>query len=432
MRLILAVWLACLALVSAVSAQHNCNCKGPCDSGCMCGCNSPENSPPAGGPDSFGGSQNVTLLANVTLGDMGVTQSGVLGNDCWGWTHPASGREFVIFGLTNSTKFFEVSDPKAPLYLGTLPGAGGNEAWRDMKVFRNYAYIVADGSSNSSHGVQVFNLTRLLNVTNAPQTFTADAHYTGLGRAHNIALNGRSGFAYVVGSPSLNSSGGLIMLDLKQGVMPVLAGVFAEDGYTHDTQVVGYTGPDTQAPQGYPNGYRGREIAFSSNEDTLTIVDVTNKANPVMVSRTPYAGSRYSHQGWLTPDQKYFLMDDELDELQAGPFPTRTRIWNVQNLDAPVYIGHHSGTETTIDHNQYIKGQYAYQANYTSGLRILKLVNPAAGTLREDGFFDTYGQSNSLDFNGAWSCYPFFNSGVIVVSDRQNGMFLLQFNPPAN
>jgi choice-of-anchor B domain-containing protein len=389
----------------------------------MCGCNAPENSPPAGGPDSFGSSSNVQLLSNLTLAQLGVTGSGVLANDCWGWQ--ARRREFAIMGLTNATVFVEVTIPQSPVFLGTLPGAGGNEAWRDIKVYRNRAYIVADGSSNSSHGVQVFDLARLLNVANAPVTFTENARYTGLGRAHNIAINEATGFAYVIGSPSLSSSGGPIMLDLKQGVMPVFAGVFAADGYTHDCQVVTYTGPDTQAPGG--GSYQGREIAFCCNEDTLTIVDVTNKQAPVQVARKPYQESRYSHQGWLTPDQKYFLMDDELDESQLGPFPTRTHVWDVQNLDNPVYVGFHSGTETTIDHNQYIRDNFAFQANYTSGLRILQLKDPPNLTIQEAGYFDTYGANNALSYNGAWSCYPYFRSRNILVSDRQNGLFVVKF-----
>jgi choice-of-anchor B domain-containing protein len=431
MRWMALVFLAVLCLAGPVVGQHSCNCAGPCDSGCMCGCNSPENSPAAGGQNSYGGSRNIKLYAHLPLSSMGVTTAGVLANDCWGWNLPGTSREFAIVGLTNGTAFVEITNPENPVYLGTLPGAGGNEAWRDMKVLKNWLYVVADGSSNSSHGVQVFDLTRLTQISNPPAVLQADARFTGLGRAHNIAINEQTGFAYVVGSPSLSSAGGLIMLDLKKGKMPVLSGVYAGDGYTHDTQVVLYDGPD-ESRNGTAQTYVGREIAFSSNEDTLTIVDVTNKAAPILISRTPYAGSRYSHQGWLTPDHRYFLMDDELDELQAGPFPTRTRVWDLKNLDAPVYLGHHSGTEKTIDHNQYIKDDYTYQANYTSGLRILKIVNPATATLREDGFLDTYGQDDDMTFNGAWSCYPYFPSELIIVTDRQNGLFVLRFSPPPN
>ncbi len=423
MRILLGMMLWTLAITGNVWAQ--CGCGEECNSGCQCGCSDPDKYPPAA-PDSggHGNSSNVTLLSQLTLGEMGATGSSVLGNDCWGWTDRVTGREFAIFGLTNATAFVEITDPVNPVYIGSLPAAGTNATWRDMKVFQDRCYVVADGSGSNSHGVQVFNLKRLLRIGRSlPVTFSANARYTGLGRAHNIAINEGTGFAYVVGSSGHGSAGGLIMLDLKQGVLPVLAGVFSGDGYTHDVQVVEYAGPDP--------AYRKKEIAFCANEDTLTIVNVSNKTAPQLVSRSTYPVSRYSHQGWLSEDHRYFFMDDELDELQLGPFPTRTRIWDVSDLDNPVYVGHHSGTESTIDHNLYVKGNFIYQANYTSGLRILKIDNAATAQLHEVGYFDTYGADNDLTFNGAWSCYPFFKSGSIIVSDRQNGLYVVRFTPPA-
>lgn len=401
----------------------------------MCGCNAPENLPPASQPgEMVFDSWNVELLARLALADVGVTSDNVLGNDCWGWTHGPTGREFAIFCLTNGTAFVEITNPVNPVYLGTLPTAHGNQAWRDAKIYKDNVYIVADGSGNSQHGVQVFDMRRLLRVT-SPQTFAVNARYTGLGRAHNIAINEATGFAYVVGSPSLSSQGGLIMLDLKQGIMPVLAGVYSGDGYCHDVQVVLYHGADTNftgPPLGHPGNLLGREIAFCANEDTLTIVDVTNKQTPVLISRTPYPQHGYTHQGWLSEDHRFFFVDDELDETQNQPTSTRTHVWWLRSLTNPIYLGHVLGTENTIDHNQYVRGKYIFQANYTSGLRIRENVNPRLLELPEVGYFDTYPVDNALSFNGAWSVYPYFPSGNLIVSDRQNGLFVLRFHPPGN
>ena len=52
----------------------------------------------------------------------------------------------------------------------------------------------------------------------------------------------------------------------------------------------------------------------------------------------------------------------------------------------------------------------------------------ASATLSEVGFYDTYPADNNRSFNGAWSVYPFFESGSIVVNDRQNGLFVLRLN----
>ncbi len=411
-----------LGIPSLAMAQCGCG-DGDCSSSCICGCQDPENSPPALGRGNSGNSSNVTLLYQMPLADMMGGASNVRGNDCWGWTEIQSGREFAIMGMTHGTSFVEITTPTNPRLVGFLPSAGTNSTWRDIKVYNNRAYIVGDGSGNNTHGVQVFDLNRLLKTSRKPITFSVDARYTGLGRAHNIAINEDTGFAYVVGSPSLGSSGGLIVLDLKNGVMPTLHSVFSADGYTHDAQIVTYAGPDA--------AYVGKEIAFCSNEDTLTIVNVTKNGNPPsQISRIGYPAARYSHQGWLSEDHKTFYLNDELDELQLGPFRTRTHIWNVTDLDNPVYVGKFDGTESTIDHNLYVKGDYIFQANYTSGLRILKVNRFVKPSMAEVGFFDTYGPDNGTGFNGAWSCYPYFPSGNMIVSDIQGGLFILKFTPP--
>ena len=167
----------------------------------------------------------------------------------------------------------------------------------------------------------------------------------------------------------------------------------------------------------------------TSKEDTLTIVDVTNKAAPAMLSRTGYSGSRYTHQGWLTEDHAYFLLDDELDEANNPAVTnTRTYLWDVSNLDDPVLIGVHDSTTTATDHNQYVKGNYTYQSNYQAGLRILNITDIANGNLSEEAFFDIYPGSDSPGFNGSWSNYPFFDSGIVLVSGIEQGLFILRPN----
>ncbi|MFQ5349787.1 MAG: choice-of-anchor B family protein, partial [Thermoanaerobaculia bacterium] len=158
---------------------------------------------------------------------------------------------------------------------------------------------------------------------------------------------------------------------------------------------------------------------------TLTIVDVTDKELPVQISRTGYPGVGYTHQGWLTGNQRFFLGDDELDEAERG-HNTRTYVWDLKDLDAPRLTGSHDATTAAIDHNQYIRGRSVYQANYRAGLRVLELTNPGAGKLKERGFFDVYPADNHPGFNGSWSVYPYFASGVVVVSSIESGLFVLR------
>jgi choice-of-anchor B domain-containing protein len=352
---------------------------------------------------------NVDLLAQLPLSTIG----GGSGNDIWGWTDPQTGREYAIVGRTNGTAFVDITTPTNPTYLGNLPTATTNSSWRDIKVHANHAYIVSEAGS---HGLQVFNLTRLRNVANPPVSFTADARNTSFGNAHNIAINTDSGYAYVIGSNTC--SGGPRMFNLSNPTSPAFAGCVGGDGYTHDTQSVIYAGPHA--------AMRGREILFSSNEDTLTIVDVTDKSSPVQLSRTGYTGRGYTHQGWLTEDHRYFLLDDETDETSNG-HSTRTYVFDMSNLNNPVLRGHYPGPTAASDHNLYVKGDYAYESNYRAGLRIISLAGVAnPTTMTEVAYFDVYPESNSAGFAGAWSSYPYFASGTVIVNSIQRGLFVLR------
>ncbi|RZS34420.1 choice-of-anchor B domain-containing protein [Herbihabitans rhizosphaerae] len=355
--------------------------------------------------------KNIDLLSTMPLGQIG----GGNGNDIWGWVDPSTKREYAIVGRTNGTAFVDVTDAVAPKYLGNLPSHGGTSTWRDMKVYKDHAFIVAD--QIRGHGMQVFDLTRLREVTN-PQTFTEDVHYDGFGPAHNIAINEESGYAYAVGSNTC--SAGPHMVDIRNPKQPVNAGCVSQDGYTHDTQCVNYKGPDGSA--------KDRELCFNSNEDTLTIVDVTDKTNPTQLARKPYDGSAYTHQGWLTADHRYFLLDDELDEQSGGDGHTKTYIFDVASVADPKPIGTYTAPVTASDHNQYVMGGHSYQANYQSGLRVLDIGQVASGKLTEAGFFDIYPQSDRPGFNGAWSVYPYFPSGNVVVNGIEQGLIVVKPN----
>ena len=361
---------------------------------------------------------NVDLEAFMPLADIGGTRSNSAANDIWGWTDPLTGKEYAIIGRVFGTSFVDISDPANPVYLGDLPTHGAfGSSWRDIKTYADHAFIVSEANQ---HGMQVFDLTQLDNVANPPVTFTETAHYNKNASAHNIVINEDSGYAYIVGASGKNScSGGLHMVDISNPTSPSFAGCFSSDGYTHDAQCVNYTGPDPD--------HQGREICFNSNEDTVTIVDVTNKSSPVELSRTGYGGSAYTHQGWLTDDQVHFLVDDELDEQSLG-HNTRTRVFDVSDLDAPTLIGSYDSANPAIDHNQYVKGNFSYQSNYRSGLRILDISAVATASLREVAFFDIYPANDAAQFNGTWSNYPYFDSGIVIVSGIEQGLFILRPN----
>ena len=367
----------------------------------------------------------VDMISFLSVEDLGGSR-GVQLNDVWGWTDPSSGREYALVGRYDGTSFVDVTDPLNPRYLGNLPmtsGARGN-SWRDIKVYKDHAFIVADGSG--PHGMQIFDLTRLREAGNEPLTFEVDAHYSSIASAHNVVINEETGFAYVVGvnGGGETCGGGLHMVNIQDPLTPIFSGCFAHantgrqnTGYSHDAQCVIYQGPDSD--------YTDQEICFSSNETALSISDVTDKANPLELSMATYPNVAYTHQGWLDEEHQYFYMNDELDELGGNVTQTRTLVWDVTDLEDPVLALEHFSDNASSDHNLYIQGDLMYQSNYVSGLRILDISN------REDpeeiGFFDTVPWTpDAPGFDGSWSNYPFFSSGIIIVNSGKEGMFILR------
>ncbi|MBW3641029.1 MAG: choice-of-anchor B family protein [Actinobacteria bacterium] len=387
---------------------------------------------------------NIDLLSIV--GKDVIDSAGI--SDIWGWTDPGdanglgAGDEYVMMGKTNGTALFNITDPTAPLYLGEIPNRSPvQQVWHDIKVFNNHAFIV---SESERHGMSVFDLTRLrgLGASDGTVQFEPDTVYELTNAAHNLEINTETGFAYIVGGnaglvlPDQCLSG-LHMVDINEPKNPTFAGCFLQEGgpgtaarsvgepvvmenspaaYVHDTSCVLYDGPDTR--------YTGREVCFNSAEDGIVIADVTNKLTPALLGSTDYEGIAYAHQGALTDDHRFLLVNDELDEQTFGG-NTRTMVINVEDLENPTLQYVHTSTETAIDHNNYVHEGFVYQSNYAAGLRVLDVAN-VGQSLTEVAFFDTYPAHTDPTFDGTWSNYPFFESGTIAVSGRNEGLFLVK------
>ena len=143
----------------------------------------------------------ISLRKRVPIETLG--GPGARGRDVWGWFDAQTGNEYALVGMENGTAFVDVSNPEDPIFLGRLPAPTVDSFGRDTKVYQDHAYIVTDGRSAVNHGgIQVFDLTRLRGLV-APQTFSADVVYGDFNRAHNVAINEESGFAYAVGGGHL-------------------------------------------------------------------------------------------------------------------------------------------------------------------------------------------------------------------------------------
>ncbi|RVX70266.1 hypothetical protein B0A52_05599 [Exophiala mesophila] len=436
----MAQWEAELAAGQMDSAQYPELGYTPCENGFAAGI--------PGDVNNTFRCNNIDLYHFLSHADLGSSYG--RGSSSWGWTSE-SGREFVAIGQYDGTAFAEISPEGKLVYLGRLPQydpIGSN--WREIRVLRDYAVI---GSEAINHGVQIFDMKKLLDLDQEnPTNFTQDdltGHWNDLpvGRTHNIVVNQELNYAIACGSVGGNETirvrdelpcrGGLIFIDMSDPSNPTSPGCAAGDGYVHDAECLVYRGPDER--------YQGRDICYGYNEDTLTIYDVTDKEGNVtnIISITSFPGAEYIHQGVVNDEQnqEYLFLDDEFDERDAdvGPMtrglPT-THIFDIRDLENPHYTGNYKGKTRSIDHNQYMVDGYLYQSNYGNGLNVLDVSSvtedPSGASICEAGFFDIYPENDenegggTVAFLGSWSSYANFKSGFIFVHTIERGSFVVK------
>jgi choice-of-anchor B domain-containing protein len=344
--------------------------------------------------------QNISLLARINLSTFGSQN----GNSCWGYVSP-SGREYAIMGLNNKVAFVEITNPSQPNWFASIPH--GSSLWADVKVYRNACYVVTEGSGM---GIQVIDMS---NIDAATNRVTLVRTLPAPGRNHTIAVDPDSGFLYTCGSR--DGTGTTTCFSLADPLNPVQVGMASlTPVYQHEAQVVTYTS----------GRYAGKQIFFGGGEGRgLEIWDVTDKNAVTLIRRVTYPFVGYCHQGWLSPDRRYYYVNDEFDESNQG-IPTRTLVFDVSVLETAELVATYTTGKLSVDHNLYNRNGFIFHSNYTSGLYVFDgNDNPTAPTMR--GWYDTYASNDGASFNGAWSNYPFFPSGTVIVSDINGGLFIL-------
>lgn len=444
------------------------------------------------GCSRFGDCKGLSMIAHLTAQDLG-WPAGVMCTDLWGWTDKRKNpfRNYIIVCCETGYSIIDVSKPSKPVVVGSLRGnTQGRWRWRGVRIYKNFAYFVSDAlmsrvvilnledavdglatksyilppdtnnivTPESNERRQL--LRRKLDDDDESNSENPDIDnnedtdeeidfeqsqirkipllkptttYLGGGifQAHNIAINEDSGYAYAVGGGN-NCLNGLHMIDIRDPGYPKFAGCFHDpmNLYIHDALCVTYTKDHLDGK------YDGREICFAFAVYNLLIIDVTNKEKPKLLSRLSYTGAAYIHQGWLTGDRFFLVIDDERDEPGEG---IKTIVADVRDLYNPRIAHFHVALgETFADHNQYIikiaAHEYTVQANYNGGVRVLRIVRgPVKGrsddeiiALEEVAFFDT-NPKNSNVMDGVWSVYPYFEKDkLIVAADMETGIFFLR------
>ncbi len=315
-------------------------------------------------------------------------------NDIWGYVAP-DGTEYALVGAANGTSIVSLADPANPVEVAYVPGA--NSIWRDIKTWDTFAYVTTD---QGTEGLTVIDMTNLptsvsyTNITNVPGSGT-------LTTCHNIYID-EFGYAYLAGC-NLNQ-GGMIIYDCFTDPANPTHVVNAPSTYSHDVYV--------------------RDNLMYSSEiyaGVFGIYDVSDKQNIQILGNQQTAFS-FTHNTWLSDDGNFLFTTDEQGNAPIGSYDVSdpTDIIEMDQFVPLITQG-----DGVIPHNVHVWNDWIIVSYYTDGCIIIDGANP--GNLIEVGNFDTY-IPPSTGFQGVWGAYPFLPSGLIIVSDIGNGMYVLEPN----
>jgi len=317
----------------------------------------------------------------------------------WGYTAP-DGREYALIGVNGSgsrpagTSIIDITD--APVLREAAFITGPASTWREMKTYRHYAYVVSEGGG----GTQIIDLSRLPDTARLVRSFTYTSGAQSTSRSHTVSLH--DGFLYLNGCANW-SPGGMLIFDLRTDpTNPVYAGQYQPD-YIHDSYVL-------------------RDTIYAAAVNSgggLYIADARNKASIRQIAKISYSGSG-THNVWVTRDRRYAVTTDEI-----GTTPKDLKFWNIAAL--PSVPSSPAAAFTPVPgqtvHNVTIRGDYAYVAWYSAGVRVVRVADPASPA--DAGGYDTSPAVSG--YEGVWGVYPYYPSGKIVAGDMENGLWVFRF-----
>ena len=349
-------------------------------------------------------SQNISMLSNWF--DPAVLPEPVYSikyNGVWGWDD-GNGNEYALVGSTAGTYFVNVTNPAAPVVADFVAGRRNNCIWREIKTYTHYAYLISDdGSPNSFQIVDLQYLPDSVHVV-----YDNDALFE---RAHTLFVDGNKLYCASVKGGVFPGQSSMAVFSLVNPELPFLLRSLNNDfslpsNSVHDMFVRNDT---VYASCGFDGLFL---FKFNSSTNQFSLIN----------SLTTYPQQGYNHSSALTDDSQTLVFMDEV------PDGLGVKLMDVSNLsNLTVNRVFHSNTGAT-PHNPFVVGNTCYIAYYQDGLYVYDISNPAQETLL--GYFDTHHQTplgsyQSPAYAGAWGAYPFLPSGRILVSDMQNGLYVL-------
>lgn len=337
-------------------------------------------------------SLNVTLAYNYTY-----PSTRILANIC-GYVD-STGREYALVGLDNGMDVVDVTVPTAPVpvYQVMWPSQNNSSKWKEIKVYKKHAYV----TSEAGDGLQIIDLSKLPATTTPAVTYwTPTVLGQQVGSIHALHIDTTKGNVYLFGSNVSNK--GAIVGSLANPAAPAYLGVF-DNTYVHD----GYVDNDTL-------------FACEIFDGNIEVIDFTNKSSPQVLA-TVQTPLQFPHNTWLSPDKKYVFTTDEKSKSRLTSYDI-SNLANITLLDTV-----RSLSSTSIVHNTHVRADwFAVNSWYRDGFNIVDVSYP--NNMIVTGYYDTYSAGSGNGFSGAWGVYPFLPSGTILVSNIDEGMYVLTPN----
>lgn len=309
-------------------------------------------------------------------------------NDVWGYVDEEQ-NEYALVGIQTG---FSIIDVTGDTYEEVFWVEGNQTVWRDVKTYGDYAYVCND---NGNQGILIVDMGNLPASNDLRYKYIGDSSMT----AHNLYID--ENYLYIFGHNFSNQ--GVLIYDLSDPWNPDSIGM-VDIRYCHD-------------------GFARNDTLWTSdiNEGYLSIIDISDKSNPILLGEvlTP---DRFAHNCWPSDDGQYVFVTEE----RSGSPITSYDISNIENIqELDQYFS--SVSEDVIPHNTHYLNGYLYTSHYRDGLTIVDASRPSS--LVEVGYFDSAPELEGDGFDGAWGVYPYLPSGKMLITDMQNGLFVVEANP---
>ena len=352
-------------------------------------------------------SLNVNLLAHIDPETDNTGGDNRKYSGCWGWYQVAKNKEYAIVGTSSQTYFIDVTNPTAPVILDSVKAAKPGCTWREIKNYQNYCYIVGDDvPPNTFQIVDMQYLPDSVHVVHNGTTYFE--------RSHTIFVDHDRLYCGAPKDVTTGYQSTMRVYSLANPEAPLLLKRLEDDislsqiDYVHDM----FVRNDTIYAS---TGWKGLQI--------LKFDTVTNLFSLIQTfAGYPYNG--YNHSSWQTDDRKTMVFADEV------PASLPAKVIDVSNLNNITLVDTINSHALATPHNPYIVGNnWCWLSTYQDGIYLYDISNPSNTTIY--GYFDTYPQHGVNDnfstsaYRGNWGAYPYLPSKIIIATDMQNGIFIL-------